>query len=78
MFFIGVGFAFNAPITLSANLLIALAYALMALARQTEAVFVAAALAGVGWTLTVRLHILDNLSYRDTTTDASAGAARGA
>jgi MFS family permease len=131
-------------ITLSANLLIVLAYALMALARQTEAVFVAAALAGVGWTLsaselwvaaqrampnwargrlnatvimisqgamalggviwgsaaaiagasytfigaavlfltslllTGRLYTLDNLSSRDTTTDASAGAARGA
>jgi MFS family permease len=38
-------------ITLSANLLIVLAYGLMALARQTEAVFVAAGLAGVGWTL---------------------------
>jgi hypothetical protein len=38
-------------ITLSANLLIVLAYALMALARQTEAIFVGAALAGVGWTL---------------------------
>jgi hypothetical protein len=38
-------------ITLSANLLIVLAYALMALARQTEAVFVIAALAGAGWTL---------------------------
>jgi hypothetical protein len=38
-------------ITLSANLLIVLAYVFMALARQTEAVFVAAGLAGVGWTL---------------------------
>jgi predicted MFS family arabinose efflux permease len=38
-------------VTLSANLLIVLAYALMALVRQTEAFFVVAALAGVGWTL---------------------------
>ena len=38
-------------IMLSANLLIVLAYALVALARQAEAVFVVAALAGMGWTL---------------------------
>jgi MFS family permease len=38
-------------VTLSANLLIVLAYALMALVRQPEAFFVVAALAGVGWTL---------------------------
>jgi MFS family permease len=38
-------------VTLSANLLIVLAYALMALVRRTEAFFVVAALAGVGWTL---------------------------
>jgi MFS family permease len=38
-------------VTLSANLLIVLAYALMALGRQPEAFFVVAALAGVGWTL---------------------------
>ena len=38
-------------VTLSANLLIALAYLLMALVRQAEVFFVVAALAGVGWTL---------------------------
>jgi MFS family permease len=38
-------------VTLSANLLIVLAYALMALVRRTEAFFVVAAFAGVGWTL---------------------------
>jgi predicted MFS family arabinose efflux permease len=38
-------------VTLSANLLIVLAYALMALVRQPEAFFVVAALAGAGWTL---------------------------
>ena len=38
-------------ITLSANLLIVSAYVLIALFPQTEAVFVVAALAGVGWTL---------------------------
>src|ERR1700730_3271022 len=38
-------------VTLSANLLIVLAYALMALVRQPEAFFVVAALAGVGWAL---------------------------
>ena len=36
---------------LLANLLIVLAYALMALVQQPEAFFVVAALAGVGWTL---------------------------
>jgi predicted MFS family arabinose efflux permease len=38
-------------VTLSANLLLILAYTLMALVRQPEAFFVVAALAGVGWTL---------------------------
>jgi MFS family permease len=38
-------------ITLSANLLVILAYALMALIRQTELFLLVAALAGVGWTL---------------------------
>ena len=38
-------------ITLSANVLIVLAYAFMALARQAEAAFAAAAVAGMGWTL---------------------------
>jgi MFS family permease len=38
-------------VTLSANLLIVLAYILMALVRQAELFFVVAALAGVGWTL---------------------------
>ena len=38
-------------VTLSANLLIVLAYLLMAFIRQAEAFFVVAALAGVGWTL---------------------------
>ncbi len=38
-------------LTLSANLLIVIAYVLMALVRQTEAFFVVAALAGMGWTL---------------------------
>lgn len=35
----------------SANLLIVLAYALMAIVHQREAFFAVAALAGVGWTL---------------------------
>src|SRR5260370_31958563 len=38
-------------VTLSANLLIVLAYMLMAFVRQAEGFFVVAALAGVGWTL---------------------------
>jgi MFS family permease len=38
-------------VTLSANLLIVLAYLLMAFVRQAELFFVVAALAGVGWTL---------------------------
>jgi MFS family permease len=38
-------------ITFSANLLIVLAYMLMAFVRQAEVFFVVAALAGVGWTL---------------------------
>jgi predicted MFS family arabinose efflux permease len=38
-------------VTLSANLLIVLAYALMAFVRQVEVFFVIAAVAGVGWTL---------------------------
>src|ERR1700736_4675403 len=38
-------------VTLLANLLIVLAYLLMALVRQAEVFFVVAALAGVGWTL---------------------------
>jgi Na+/melibiose symporter-like transporter len=38
-------------LTLSANLLLVLVYVLMALVRQTEAFFVVAALAGVGWTM---------------------------
>jgi predicted MFS family arabinose efflux permease len=38
-------------LTLSANLLLFLVYVLMALVRQTEAFFVVAALAGVGWTM---------------------------
>jgi len=38
-------------VVLLANLLIVLAYALMALVQQPEAFFVVAALAGVGWTL---------------------------
>jgi MFS family permease len=38
-------------VTLSANLLIVIAYVLMALVRQKEAFFIVAALAGVGWTL---------------------------
>jgi len=38
-------------LTLSANLLLVLVYVSMALVRQTEAFFVVAALAGVGWTL---------------------------
>jgi MFS family permease len=38
-------------LTLSANLLLVLVYVLMAFVRQTEAFFVAAALAGVGWTM---------------------------
>jgi MFS family permease len=38
-------------VTLSANLLIVLAYVLMAFVRQVELFFVVAALAGVGWTL---------------------------
>ena len=36
---------------LSANLLLVLVYMLMAFVRQTEAFFVVAALAGVGWTM---------------------------
>jgi len=38
-------------LTLSANLLIVTAYVLMALVRRTEAFFIVAALAGMGWTL---------------------------
>jgi len=38
-------------ITFSANLLLVLVYVLMALVRQTEAFFVVASLAGVGWTM---------------------------
>jgi MFS family permease len=38
-------------VSLSANLLLVLAYALMAVVRQPQAFFVVAALAGVGWTL---------------------------
>lgn len=38
-------------LTLSANLLIVIAYVLMALVRRTEAFFIVAAFAGVGWTL---------------------------
>src|SRR5258708_21933691 len=38
-------------VTLSANLLIVLAYALMAFVRQAEVFFAVAALAGAGWTL---------------------------
>jgi predicted MFS family arabinose efflux permease len=38
-------------LTLSANLLIVLAYVLMAVVRQAEAFFMVAALAGLGWTL---------------------------
>ena len=38
-------------LTLLANLLLVLVYVLMAFVRQTEAFFVVAALAGVGWTL---------------------------
>jgi len=38
-------------VTLSANLLLVLVYVLMALVRQTEAFFVVAALAGMGWTM---------------------------
>jgi MFS family permease len=38
-------------LTLSANLLIVIAYVLMALVRRTEAFFIVAALVGVGWTL---------------------------
>jgi predicted MFS family arabinose efflux permease len=38
-------------VTLSANLLIVLAYALMAFVRQVEVFFVIAAVAGVAWTL---------------------------
>src|SRR5258708_34374787 len=38
-------------VALSANLLIVLAYMLMAFVRQAELFFVVAALAGVGWTL---------------------------
>jgi MFS family permease len=38
-------------LTLSANLLIVLAYVLMAAVRPTEVFFIVAALAGVGWTL---------------------------
>ena len=39
------------PLPFRRNLVIVLAYALMALVRQTEAFIVVAALAGVGWTL---------------------------
>jgi MFS family permease len=38
-------------LTFSANLLLVLVYVLMALIRQTEAFFVVAALAGIGWTI---------------------------
>ena len=38
-------------VTFLANLLIVLAYAFMAFVHQTEAFFVVAALAGVGWTM---------------------------
>ena len=38
-------------LTLSANLLLVVVYVLMALIRQTEAFFVVAALAGIGWTI---------------------------
>jgi MFS family permease len=38
-------------LTLSANLLLAIVYVLMALVRQTEVFFGVAALAGVGWTM---------------------------
>ena len=38
-------------VTLLANLLIVLAYVLMAFIRQTELFFIAAAVAGVGWTI---------------------------
>ena len=38
-------------LTLWANMLIVIAYVLMALVRRTEALFIVAALAGVGWTL---------------------------
>jgi len=38
-------------LTLSANLLIVIAYLLMALVRRTEAFFIVAAFAGVGWKL---------------------------
>src|SRR5258708_32397838 len=38
-------------VTLSANLVIVLAYVLMAFVRQAELFFVVAALAGAGWTL---------------------------
>jgi predicted MFS family arabinose efflux permease len=38
-------------LTVLANLLIVIAYVLMALVRRTEAFFIVAALAGVGWTL---------------------------
>jgi MFS family permease len=38
-------------LTLAANLLIVVAYALMAFVRRTEAFFIVAAFAGVGWTL---------------------------
>ena len=38
-------------VTLLANLLIVLAYVLMAFVRQTELFFIAAAVAGVGWTI---------------------------
>jgi hypothetical protein len=38
-------------VTFLANLLIVLAYAFMAFVHQTEACFVVAALAGVGWTM---------------------------
>jgi Na+/melibiose symporter-like transporter len=38
-------------VTLLANLLLVLAYVLMAFVRQTELFFIAAAVAGVGWTI---------------------------
>jgi predicted MFS family arabinose efflux permease len=38
-------------LTLSANLLIVIAYVMMSLVRQTEAFLIVAALAGMGWTL---------------------------
>jgi predicted MFS family arabinose efflux permease len=50
--FLGSGLAFSPDsITLSGNLLIVLAYVLMAFVRQAEVFFVVAAVAGMGWTL---------------------------